>query len=134
MLAPLLLGTGMLLRSIKANAAYIIPRVGLLFVLLWVCWFAHSVVQRTLLYMQQQVRTPPQQTNKVAARVFVCQVAARVGGRGLGAGLGYARRLRLHPRPIAAAGLNANLKPNPMGYQMDADRTSYSAYNPNPIS
>jgi hypothetical protein len=55
MLAPLLLGTGMLLRSIKANAAYIIPRVGLLFVLLWMCWFACSVVQRTLLFMQQQV-------------------------------------------------------------------------------
>lgn len=55
MLAPLLLGSGMLLRSIQANAAYIIPRIGLLFVLLWVCWFAHSVVQRTLLFMQQQV-------------------------------------------------------------------------------
>lgn len=56
MVAPLLLGTGMLLRSIKANAAYIIPRVGLLFVLLWLCWFSHSVVQRTLLFMQQQAR------------------------------------------------------------------------------
>jgi hypothetical protein len=56
MLAPLLLGTGMLLRSIKANAAYIIPRVGLLFVMLWMCWFVHSVMQRTLLFMQQQVR------------------------------------------------------------------------------
>lgn len=56
MLAPLLLGTGMLLRSIKANAAAIIPRVGLLFVLLWACWFAHSAVQRTLLFMQTQGR------------------------------------------------------------------------------
>lgn len=36
MLAPLLLGTGMMFRSIKANASIIFPRIGLLVVLLWV--------------------------------------------------------------------------------------------------
>ncbi len=32
MLAPLLLGTGMLLRSIKSNASFLLPRIGLLVV------------------------------------------------------------------------------------------------------
>lgn len=36
MLAPLLLGTGMMFRSIKANASIIFPRIGLMVVLLWV--------------------------------------------------------------------------------------------------
>jgi hypothetical protein len=36
MLAPLLLGTGMMFRSIKANASIIFPRIGFMVVLLWV--------------------------------------------------------------------------------------------------
>jgi hypothetical protein len=47
MLAPLLLGTGMLLRSIKSHASYAIPRLGLMVVLLWLIWFLNSVIQNT---------------------------------------------------------------------------------------
>lgn len=54
MLAPLLLGTGMLFRSIKANASFLFPRIGLVVVLLWVLWFANSVVQSTVHYLQRQ--------------------------------------------------------------------------------
>ena len=35
MLAPLLLGTGMMMRSIKTNASFLFPRLGLLVVMLW---------------------------------------------------------------------------------------------------
>lgn len=45
MLAPLLLGTGMLMRSIRTNASLVFPRIGLLVVLLWLLWFANSVIQ-----------------------------------------------------------------------------------------
>lgn len=54
MLAPLLLGTGMMFRTIKSNASLIFPRVGLLVVLLWVLWFANSVVQNTVMYLRRQ--------------------------------------------------------------------------------
>ncbi len=54
MLAPLLLGTGMLFRSIKSNASFLFPRIGLVVVLLWVLWFANSVVQNTVHYLQRQ--------------------------------------------------------------------------------
>lgn len=54
MLAPLLLGTGMLLRSIKANASFLFPRIGLLVVMLWLLWFANSVVQNTVAYLRKQ--------------------------------------------------------------------------------
>jgi hypothetical protein len=54
MLAPLLLGTGMLLRSIKSNASFLFPRIGLLVVMLWILWFANSVVQNTVAYLRKQ--------------------------------------------------------------------------------
>lgn len=57
MLAPLLLGTGMLLRSIRANASFVIPRIGLLVVLLWVIWFVNSVAQNTWIVLRNQVST-----------------------------------------------------------------------------
>ena len=56
MLAPLLLGGGMLLRSIKSNASFLFPRIGLLVVLLWLLWFANSVLQNTTAYLRKQVR------------------------------------------------------------------------------
>lgn len=54
MLAPLLLGTGMLMRSIKTNASFLLPRIGVLVVLLWMLWFANSVVQNTVAYLRKQ--------------------------------------------------------------------------------
>jgi small-conductance mechanosensitive channel len=56
MLAPLLLGTGMLLRSVKSNASYVIPRLGLMVVLLWVIWFFNSVIQNTWAILRNQGR------------------------------------------------------------------------------
>ena len=56
MLAPLLLGTGMLLRSIRTNASFLLPRIGLLVVMLWLLWFANSVVQNTVVYLRRQAR------------------------------------------------------------------------------
>lgn len=54
MLAPLLLGTGMLLRSIKSNASFLFPRIGLFVVLAWLLWFANSVIQSTAAYLRKQ--------------------------------------------------------------------------------
>jgi small-conductance mechanosensitive channel len=54
MLAPLLLGTGMALRSIKSNASMLFPRLGLLVVLLWMLWFVNSVIQNTVAYLRRQ--------------------------------------------------------------------------------
>lgn len=54
MLAPLLLGTGMLLRSIKSNASFLLPRIGLLVVMLWMLWFINSVVHNTVAYLRKQ--------------------------------------------------------------------------------
>lgn len=56
MLAPLLLGTGMLTKTISANASFLVPRFGLLVVLLWFTWFANSVVQNTWIILRNQVR------------------------------------------------------------------------------
>ncbi len=55
MLAPLLFGTGILLRSIRTNASLIFPRIGVVVVLLWMLWFANSVVQNTVVYLRRQV-------------------------------------------------------------------------------
>ncbi|KAK9916727.1 hypothetical protein WJX75_006289 [Coccomyxa subellipsoidea] len=54
MLAPLLFGTGILLRSIRTNASLIFPRIGVVVVLLWMLWFANSVVQNTVVYLRRQ--------------------------------------------------------------------------------
>ncbi|GAB4814912.1 hypothetical protein N2152v2_001958 [Parachlorella kessleri] len=54
MLAPLLLGTGMLLRSIRSNASFLFPRIGLFVVLAWLLWFANSVMQNTVAYLRRQ--------------------------------------------------------------------------------
>ena len=59
MLAPLLLGTGMLLRSIRANASFLFPRIGLVVILLWAIWFANSVIQSTVVYLRRQVQLTP---------------------------------------------------------------------------
>lgn len=55
MLAPLLFGTGILLRSIRTNASLIFPRIGVVVVLLWMLWFFNSVVQNTVVYLRRQV-------------------------------------------------------------------------------
>ena len=56
MLAPLLLGLGMTLRSIKTNAGYVIPRVGLVVVLLWSVWFTNGVLQNCWVLLRKQGR------------------------------------------------------------------------------
>jgi hypothetical protein len=45
----------MMMNSIKANASFIIPRLGLMVVLLWVLWFATNVVQTTWMVLGKQV-------------------------------------------------------------------------------
>jgi hypothetical protein len=65
MLAPLLLGTGMLLRSIRTNASLVFPRIGLLVVLLWLLWFANSVVQNTVAYLRKQGALDPRLANNI---------------------------------------------------------------------
>lgn len=54
MLAPLLLGTGMMIRSIKANASIIFPRIGLMVVLLWMLWFMNTLIHNTVMYLRRQ--------------------------------------------------------------------------------
>ena len=59
MLAPLLFGTGILLRSIRTNASLIFPRIGVVVVLLWMLWFFNSVVQNTVVYLRRQASPAP---------------------------------------------------------------------------
>ncbi|GMH33780.1 hypothetical protein BSKO_01614 [Bryopsis sp. KO-2023] len=54
MLPPLLLGAGMLMRTIWVNANFIFPRIYLIVILLWITWFANSLVQKTILYLRRQ--------------------------------------------------------------------------------
>lgn len=54
MLAPLLLGSGMVFRSMRTNASYIFPRMGIMVTLLWLLWFANGVVQNTVAYLRRQ--------------------------------------------------------------------------------
>ena len=68
MLAPLLFGTGILLRSIRTNASLIFPRIGVVVVLLWMLWFFNSVVQNTVVYLRRQASPGPPLT--VASRVL----------------------------------------------------------------
>jgi small-conductance mechanosensitive channel len=78
MLAPLLLGTGMLLRSIRTNASLVFPRIGLLVVLLWMLWFMNSVVQNTVAYLRKQGAIDQRMANNInsAAELTVLLTAA----------------------------------------------------------
>jgi hypothetical protein len=49
--------SGMMMNSIKANASFIIPRLGLMVVLLWVLWFFTNVIQTTWVVLCKQVGT-----------------------------------------------------------------------------
>jgi len=44
-----------MLRSIRSNAEVVVPRLGLVVVLLWLLWFGHSVVQNTWMALRRQV-------------------------------------------------------------------------------
>jgi hypothetical protein len=44
----------MMMRSIKTNASFLFPRLGLLVVLLWILWFTNSVIQNTIQYLKKQ--------------------------------------------------------------------------------
>lgn len=65
MLAPLLLGTGMLMRSIRTNASLVFPRIGLLVVLLWLLWFANSVIQNTVANLRKQGAIDQRMANNI---------------------------------------------------------------------
>jgi hypothetical protein len=53
----LLLLPGMMVNSIKKNASFVFPRLGLLVVLLWLLWFVNSVIQNTWMVLLKQVRS-----------------------------------------------------------------------------
>ena len=57
MLAPLVLGAGIALKSIVSNARTVLPRAGLILTFLWVIWFTAVTLQNTvsLLYRQGAV-------------------------------------------------------------------------------
>jgi hypothetical protein len=46
----------MMVNSIKKNASFVFPRLGLLVVLLWLLWFVNSVIQNTWMVLLKQVR------------------------------------------------------------------------------
>ncbi len=48
----------MMMNSIKANASFIIPRLGLMVVLLWVLWFFTNIFQTTWVVLCKQVGPP----------------------------------------------------------------------------
>ena len=74
MLAPLLLGTGMLFRSIRSNASFLFPRIGLVVVLLWVLWFVNSVVQNTVWYLRRQGALDDRVSGAIITGQAVCQL------------------------------------------------------------
>lgn len=45
-----------MVNSIKKNASFVFPRLGLLVVLLWLLWFVNSVIQNTWMVLLKQVR------------------------------------------------------------------------------
>jgi hypothetical protein len=45
----------MMVNSIKKNASFVFPRLGLLVVLLWLLWFMNSVIQNTWMVLLKQV-------------------------------------------------------------------------------
>jgi hypothetical protein len=47
----------MMVNSIKKNASFVFPRLGLLVVLLWLLWFMNSVIQNTWMVLLKQVRS-----------------------------------------------------------------------------
>lgn len=98
MLAPLLLGTGMLLRSIRTNASLVFPRIGLLVVLLWLLWFANSVIQNTVAYLRKQGAIDPRMANNInsAAEVAVLVSRARAGAGGQVGGRVRVAARRMH--------------------------------------
>mmetsp|Transcript_44514 Transcript_44514/g.85139 ORF Transcript_44514/g.85139 Transcript_44514/m.85139 type:complete len:463 (-) Transcript_44514:224-1612(-) len=51
MLAPAVLGAGLLLKSISANAGYIMPRLMFSGVILWCAWFGNTVVQQVMTHL-----------------------------------------------------------------------------------
>lgn len=59
----------MMMNSIKANASFIIPRLGLMVVLLWVLWFFTNVIQTTWVVLCKQVSVSPQQEPLACARL-----------------------------------------------------------------
>ena len=54
MLPPLLLGAGILLRSIWVNAGHLFPRVSLTVLLFWGIWFLNSLIFRTISHLTKQ--------------------------------------------------------------------------------
>ena len=72
MLAPLLFGTGILLRSIRTNASLIFPRIGVVVVLLWMLWFFNSVVQNTVVYLRRQASPAPPLVSRMPCRTRWC--------------------------------------------------------------
>ena len=106
MLAPLLLGTGMMLRSIRSNASIIFPRICVLVVLLYVLWFANSVVQNTVVYLRRQVcscrfhgiitSAPQHLIKRICTRVMLgVQVLNVHGGKSTGAPVSTRQQLSL---------------------------------------
>jgi hypothetical protein len=55
MLAPLLFGAPMLLRSITTNASIIFPRIGVTAMVLWVLWSANGILQSAVYNLRKQV-------------------------------------------------------------------------------
>lgn len=101
MLAPLLLGTGMLLNSISDNASFVIPRLGLLVVLLWAVWFVNYLLQNVWILLRKQSRinarlatmlvTVTECCSLVAASiVLLSSLGINVSGLLLPAGIGLA--------------------------------------------
>lgn len=62
------------MNSIKANASFIIPRLGLMVVLLWVLWFFTNVIQTTWVVLCKQVSV-------CAAAAFCCQAQVSIPNR-----------------------------------------------------
>lgn len=61
------------MRSIQANASFIIPRLGLMVVLLWVLWFVTHVIQTTWMVLRNQVgghKAGSIRTNQKVATAF----------------------------------------------------------------
>ena len=57
----------------STNASYIFPRIGLMVVLLWLLWFANSVIQNTVAYLRKQVRASPLGRGGQAFSSAACQ-------------------------------------------------------------
>jgi len=76
MLAPLVLGVGIALKGIVANARTVLPRAGIILVFLWVVWFVTTALQSTVDLLHRQGAIDNRFANAMHTTLELCAIVA----------------------------------------------------------